>query len=324
MELTQRMEKENNPRNVSHSNMSNLKRMSYFTAVLETGSFTAAAERLGITKAVVSQQVARLESDFRTTLFTRTTRKVIPTEAGRNFYLRCAKILQEANIAFDELAQVAGEPNGILKITAPLDYGISTVVPAIAKFNERFPLCKVDALLCDQHVDLMTSDIELAIRVGWIDDINLQSRQIGSFRQLLVASRSLMERLQDLRVPTDLVDKPFIVHTTLPDGTNWEFSRAGQQERVHVQAEIYLDSTLAVREAVCQGLGVSVLPEYVIASDLQEGSLVQLLPQWQLPEGGIHAVFPPAKFRSAKVKHFVNFLEEIQLLNAPMQTMQGG
>lgn len=113
---------------------SSLNRLAYFTAVVETGSFTAAAERLGITKAVVSQQVARLESDCRTTLLVRSTRKVRTTEAGQQFYHRCALILKEAEEAFEELSEAASEPTGTLRLTAPFDYGIGVVVPAITAF----------------------------------------------------------------------------------------------------------------------------------------------------------------------------------------------
>jgi DNA-binding transcriptional LysR family regulator len=119
----------------------NLRRLTYFVAVVETGSFTAAAERLGITKAVVSQQVARLEHEFQTSLLARTTRKVQPTEAGQAFYLRCALILREAEHAFEELAETSAAPSGMLRLTAPFDYGVGVVVPAIAAFTKRYQAC---------------------------------------------------------------------------------------------------------------------------------------------------------------------------------------
>ena len=157
----------------------NLRRLAYFVAVVETGSFTAAAERLGITKAVVSQQVARLEREFRTSLLVRTTRKVNATEVGQAFYLRCAVILREAEHAFDDLAETSDEPSGMLRLTAPFDYGVGVVVPAIAAFTKRYPACKVDAILTDQTLDIMSGNIELAIRVGWLAETSLQARKIG-------------------------------------------------------------------------------------------------------------------------------------------------
>lgn len=289
--------------------LSNLRRLAYFAAVAETGSFTAAAERLGITKAVVSQQVARLEQEFRASLLVRTTRKVQLTEAGQAFYLRCACILSEAENAFDELAEAVADPSGTLKLTAPFDYGISVVVPAIASFVKRYPQCKVDAVFCDQTLDLMSNHIELAIRVGWLPDSNLQARQIGTFQQVLVAPPALRSQIEKLKSPQDLAELPFVAHTALREPLRWNFTR-NETERctVSTQAAIFLDTTLAVREAVRHGAGLSVLPDYAIGDDLISGRLIAVLPQWHLSAGGIHVVFPSARFRPPKVRAFVDVL----------------
>lgn len=305
------MEKANNAETSDASHLANLKRLAYFAAVVETGSFTAAAERLGITKAVVSQQVARLEREFRTTLLTRTTRRVTVTDAGKAFHERCALILKEAHDAFDALGEGATEPSGTLRLTAPLDYGITTIVPAITEFTRRFPQCKVDAVLSDQSLDLMSGQVELAIRVGWLTDLSVQARQIGSFRQLLVAAPSWQGQVAGFKTPQDMVQLPFVANTALREPARWSFSR-GELERqsVTVRAVISMDATLAVREAVRYGAGLSVLPDYAVAEDLAAGRLVQVLPEWALPSGGIHAVFPTARFRPAKVRAFVDLLQE--------------
>jgi DNA-binding transcriptional LysR family regulator len=293
--------------------LGNLRRLTYFVSVVETGSFTAAAERLGITKAVVSQQVARLESEFRTSLLVRTTRRVQPTETGQAFYLRCAMILREAEDAFGELADSSAEPSGMLRLTAPLDYGVGIVVPAIASFISRYPACKVDAVLSDETLDIMSGNIELAIRVGWLAETSLQARKIGSFRQLLVASPSMARQVARLSRPEEIANLPFVANTALRDHLKWNFSlNEVERQEVTVQASIFLDATLAVREAVCNGAGLSVLPDYAVADDLVTGRLIQVLPQWHLPTGGIHAVFPAARFRPAKVRAFVDLLADRQ------------
>jgi DNA-binding transcriptional LysR family regulator len=303
------MSKANNQDELAHGSFANLNRLAYFAAVVETGSFTAAADRLGITKAAVSQQVVRLERDVRTTLLTRTTRKVLPTEAGKAFYQRCALILREAGDAFDELSETAEAPAGTLRLTAPLDYGISALVPAIAAFTQRYPQCKVDAVFSDQSLDLMSGQVELAIRVGWLTEQHLQARQIGTFRQRLVAPPSWRERVARLAGPDDIAALPFVANTALRDHSNWRFSRDGFERRqVHVNPSIFLNATLAVCEAVREGVGLSVLPDYAIENDLAHGRLIQVLPEWDLPSGGIHAVFPAARFRPAKVRAFVDVL----------------
>ena len=289
----------------------NLRRLAYFVAVVETGSFTAAADRLGITKAVVSQQVARLEREFRTSLLVRTTRKVQTTELGQAFYLRCALIMRETEHAFDDLADNSAEPSGTLRLTAPFDYGVGVVVSAIAAFTQRYPACKVDAILSDQTLDIMSGKIELAIRVGWLAETSLQARKIGSFRQLLVASPTMAPQVARLTRPEDIANLPFVANTALREHLRWNFSLNDiELQTVQVQATIFLDATLAVREAVCQGAGLSVLPDFAIADELAAGRLIHVLPQWRLPSGGIHAVFPAARFRPATVRAFVDLLAD--------------
>ncbi|WP_042301438.1 LysR family transcriptional regulator [Paraburkholderia kururiensis] len=305
------MSKANNLVELRHGNFANLKRMAYFAAVVETGGFTRAAERLGVTKAVVSQHVARLEREFKTTLLTRTTRKVAPTDAGKTFYQRCALILKEAGDAFDELGEVSAQPSGVLRLTAPLDYGITAVVPAITEFTRRYPQCKVEAVLSDQSLDLMSGQVELAIRVGWLTDPSVQARQIGSFKQLLVAAAAFQKQAARLKEPRDIGLLPFVANKALRDPIHWSFSLDDRERQsVGVNPAISLDATLAVREAVRLGAGLSVLPDFAVAEDLAAGRLVQVLPQWGLPPGGIHVVFPGARFRPAKVRAFVDLLQE--------------
>lgn len=287
----------------------NLNRLAYFAAVVDTGSFTRAAERLGITKAVVSQQVAQLEQELRTSLLVRTTRRVHPTEAGRLFHARCVMILREAEDAFDEMAQAAAEPTGTLRITAPNDYGIAVVIPVVTAFTARYPACRVEQTLGDQTVDLASGMVDMAIRVGWLADSSLQARKIASFRQLLVGPPALADRIGGARGPDDLATLPFIANLALREPLLWRFSRGDLEQRaVRMQASIAIDTTPGVLAAVRAGGGMSVLPDYLVAEDLAAGRLMHALPEWDLPSGGIHTVYPAARFRPPKVTAFVEML----------------
>jgi DNA-binding transcriptional LysR family regulator len=299
-----------NQRDGANRGINNLKRLAYFAEVVETGSFTAAAERLGITKAVVSQQVAKLEQAFETTLLVRTTRSVRPTEEGRAFYERCARILAEAQEAFDGLEVDDRAPTGMLRLTAPFDYGVAVVVPAIAEFHRRFPACTADVVISDQTLDPVEKDIELAIRVGWLTDSNLRARRIGSFQQILVASPALAAGLDDAE-PGQIADLPFVANSVLRDPLGWTFANGdGQQRSVRLSSTLAIDATLGVLEAVRGGVGASVLPDYAVQADLASGRLVRLLPAWSLPSGGIYAVTPATRFRRARVTAFLNVLLE--------------
>ncbi|CAN5144687.1 LysR family transcriptional regulator [soil metagenome] len=287
----------------------NLNRLAYFTAVVDTGSFTGAAERLGITKAVVSHQVAQLEQELRTSLLVRTTRRVQATEAGLMFHARCAMILRDAEDAFGELAQAATEPTGTLRITAPNDYGIAVVIPVIAAFVARYPACRVEQTLGDQTVDLASGMIDMAIRVGWLADSSLQARKIGSFRQILVGAPAFADQIAAAREPDDLERLPFIANLALREPLLWPFSRGDLERRaVRMRANIAIDTTPGVLAAVRAGGGLSVLPDFLVADDMASGRLVHALPDWQLPSGGIYTVYPAARFRPPKVTAFVAML----------------
>lgn len=287
----------------------NLNRLAYFAAVVDTGSFTRAAERLGITKAVVSQQVARLEQELGTTLLIRTTRRVHPTESGQLFHARCLLILREAADAIDQLAEATSEPKGTLRLTAPYDYGTSVVVPVVTAFSARFPACRVELMLSDQTLDLSSGKLDLAVRVGWLKDSSLHARRIGTFRQLLVAGREFANKIAKAKTPEDIAALPFVANTALPDPLQWRFARGTADQRtIRTGASIAIDSTPAVLRAVLAGGGLSVLPDFLVAEHITSGELTLALPEWRLPSGGIYAVYPPSRFRPPKVTAFVDML----------------
>lgn len=286
-----------------------LSRLVYFTAVVETQSFTKAAERLGITKAVVSQQVARLEEDLGTALLVRTTRRVEPTEAGRLLFGRAAVILREAGDAVAEATQNNDRPRGTLRILAPADYGALRIVPVVADFLRRYPDCRADLRLGDRITDILEGEVDLSIRVGWLADTSLHARRLGTFEQVLVAAPSLATRLEGLGSPDELAGLPLIVNTALPQATDWHFTGpAGEEVTLDAQALLSVDTARGVHAAVLAGLGFGVLPDFMVPTDIDEKRLVRVLPGWRLPRGGIHVVFPASRLRPTRVSAFVDML----------------
>lgn len=286
-----------------------LNRLAYFVAVVDAGSFTRAAAQLGITKTVVSQQVARLEADLRTSLLLRTTRRVEPTEAGRLLHARSVIILRDAEDAFAEVSELTTSPIGTLRIAAPNDFGTSTVAPLLAKFCRTYPACTVDLVLSDAKIDLIAHHIDVSVRVGWLDDSSQQARRIGAFRQLLIAAPDLARTIS-ADFPDDLEQHPFIANGALREPLVWHFSRTDFDRRtVRMRPAMTMNATPAVLAATLAGGGLSVLPDFLVAEPLQTGALVQIMPDWSLPSGGIHAVYPAARFRPPKVAAFVTMLE---------------
>jgi len=288
----------------------NLNRLVFFTAVIENGSFTAAAERLGVAKAVVSHQIGKLEQELGVTLLARTTRRLHATEEGRLFYDRCTLILREAEAAYGEMSHLTNEPSGTLTLTAPLDYGSAVVAPVIAAYRQRFPQMRVDIVFDDDIIDLVSDQLDLAIRVGWLTDTSNQARRLGAFEQYLVAAPGLAAPFAACTTPRDVAHLPWIENAALRHPLRWMFSRPGHEtEIIEAQSAIRTDKTPTAYACVLAGAGVSVFPDYMLNDDIAAGRLVRLLPEWTLPAGGIHAVFPAARFRPAKVRRFIEMMQ---------------
>jgi DNA-binding transcriptional LysR family regulator len=288
----------------------NLNRLVYFAAVVDCGSFTRAAAHLGVTKAVVSQQIARLEQDLGTTLLVRSTRRVAATEAGLALQVRCRTILREAEEAYADLAHAASEPSGTLRLTAPYDYSVAVVVPVAAEFARRYPQCHVQLHVSDQRLDMNTGDCDVAIRLGSLADSALQARRIGSFRELLVASPDVAARIgADI---ASLAAAPFIANIALSQPLRWTFVRRAaphDSRELRMSQAMAINATPAVLRAALAGAGATVVPDFLAKDDLASGRLVQLFQDWKLPGGGIHAVYPAARHRPSKVRVFVDMLE---------------
>jgi DNA-binding transcriptional LysR family regulator len=288
----------------------NASRLTYFVAVVETGSFTAAARRLGVTKAVVSHQIARLESELKATLLIRTTRKVRTTPSGEMFYRRCAEILRLTQQAVAELSEGEAVPRGTLTLTATHDYGAQVVAPAIASYVKRFPGMKVDLTADDRQIDIVDTNLDLSVRVGWLEDSSALARRIGSFRQLLVAAPQFVARLPDISKPQQIANCAWIANRALKAPLRWQFVKDGSKVSVTGRAAVSADTTFAVSACAQAGMGLAVLPDFLANPALANGQLVQVLPEWMLRDGGIHAVFPPSRYRPARVRLFVDILAE--------------
>ncbi|WP_404925443.1 LysR family transcriptional regulator [Mesorhizobium sp. ORM16] len=286
----------------------NLNRLVYFTTVMETGSFTTAADRLGVAKAVVSHQIGRLEQELGATLMRRTTRRVTPTEEGRLFYDRAMIILREAEAAYGEISHGAIEPKGMLRLTAPLDYGTKIVAPVMAAYLRTYPHMRVEAIFDDAVSNLVDEQIDLGIRVGWLADSSNQARRLGAIQQVVVANPTFAASLPPDVTPRQARSLAWVGNAQLRGIGQWLFSREGETVLTELNPVIMCDKSPAALACVLAGIGLGVFPDYSVGDDIAEGRLVPVFADWMLPAGGIHAVFPPARFRPAKVRAFVELL----------------
>ncbi|TWT12784.1 LysR family transcriptional regulator [Reyranella sp. CPCC 100927] len=304
----------------------NLNRLAVFAAVAEAGSFTAAARRLGLTKAMTSQHVSRLEAELGAALLSRTTRRVVPTEAGAAFHADCTRILQETEAAVARVGLGGETPAGTLRITASIDFGATVIAPSLTAFMEQNPDLMVDFVATDQIVDLVGERFDLAIRTGWLRDSRLRAVRLRSFRQILVGAPTYLARYGKPRRPHDLPAHRWIGLTQLRSPLTWRFtSRRGTAHAVRVTAHVLVNTSSAARTFAISGAGLSVLPDSMIEDDIATGRLVPLLPSWNLPEGGVHAVYPATRYPPAKVRLFIDFLRtRLARPSAPLHRDRGG
>ncbi|HCY62167.1 MAG TPA: LysR family transcriptional regulator [Oxalobacteraceae bacterium] len=282
-----------------------------FDAVVEAGSFTAAADRLGIAKAKVSIQVARLEALLGTALLVRTTRRVTLTDAGRALHAECHPLLHGIRKAVDQAGARTTELSGALRLSTSVDHAVQALAGAAAQFAARHPRLQIDLRTSDRVVDLVSEGIDLSIRLGWLRDSSQRAVKLGEFEQYLVASPGYVKRLGWPGHPQELSKLEWVALTLLPTPLTWQFrAHDGVTHTAHVKARIRVDSPGALAALLRQGAGISVLDQYSAQENIAAGKLVRLLPDWRLPAGGIYAVYPPGRHVSAKVRAFIDFYRD--------------
>jgi DNA-binding transcriptional LysR family regulator len=289
----------------------NLNRLVVFAAVVEAGSLSAAAQRLGLAKTMVSTHMQRLEAEVGASLLVRSTRRVSLTDAGQAFYEATARILRDTETAVAAAGEETADPRGLLRVSAAVDYCSNVLAPLAVELRRRYPQLKIEMIGEDRRADLIAEGVDLAIRVGRLPDSSHQAVQVGRFEQWLVASPAVLAGQALPADPAQLTAYPFIALTVLPNSFSRTFENAaGEKRSVRFDAPILSNTAVAVRRAALAGGGITVMPDFAVAGDVAEGRLVRLLPDWTLPGGGIHCVFPQARHRPRKIRVFVEALRE--------------
>lgn len=288
--------------------MINLNRLGMFVAVVEAGSFTAAADTLGTTKAVVSFNLKQLEQELGVALLTRSTRRLALTEAGEGFYAECARLLREADAAVDQARSGQATLSGSLRVTATVDYGNRIVAPALAAFARRHPALRVSYQASSAHADLIGDRLDLAIRVGTLADSSYRATPIGQFKLLLVASPALLAEHGAPRTLEALAAMPWLAnrpgrsdHWRVTDGK-------GREHALRVAPVAHADTASALLAFAEAGCGVAALPDWLLEEPLARGVLQRVLPTISLPPQPVYAVYPDTRHVSAKVRRFIDFL----------------
>lgn len=293
--------------------MHDLNSLFYFAKIVEHGSLSAAGDALGIAKSVLSQHLARLEADLGVRLIQRTTRRLQVTEVGLRYYQRCRAVLAEVARAGHVIDEARGTPRGVVRLTSPVNFAQGILAPLLADFMVAYPDVEVVLDITNREVDLIAEGYDLALRIA--ADIRPSSQAVRSFRldrHILVASRALLERHGMPRDPEDLRRLPSVagLHGLARGGRHvWSLTGAdGVTRLIPHHPRLVTEDIFVLKQVALAGCGVTELPRICCRDELLDGSLVQLLPGWRLPEMHLHAVFPSRSGMTPALRCFIDYL----------------
>lgn len=285
--------------------------MQTFVAVVEAGSFTAAADRLDTAKSAVSRRVSSLEERLGVQLLRRTTRQLNLTDSGRSFYEHSARILADLEEAESAVAQEHGELRGTLRIALPLSFGLRHMGKPIAEFSRLHPRVEFDLDLNDRRVDLVEEGADLALRIGNLSDSSLIARRLFEARTVVCGSKAYFDKHGVPKTPEELRDHHCLVYSNLQEPGKWLCrDAAGDTHKVTVKTTMSATSGDFLSEAAIEGLGIVMQPTFIAGEAISRGELVPILTDYQWPVTPAWAAYPPTRHLSFRVRQFIDFLVE--------------
>ena len=293
--------------------MDKLNAISVFCKVIETQSFTQAANQQNISVAMASKLVSQLEEHLKTRLLQRTTRKIVPTEAGMLYYQRCQAILLDLSEADSSISNMATSLQGNLLISVPRDFGLLYISPNLPKFIELHPNLHVEIEFEDKRVDLVTEGYDLALRIGYMQDSSLVARKISSSPMHFVASPSYLESRGTPLTPDDLEYHQGLLYKSSLNQVHWQSTKANQIQRYKIQSKVVSNNGMALLEMTKAGLGISNAPDFFVKDALASGDLVEILSKYKQKPLDIYVVYPNRRHLPAKVRAFIEFLASLGL-----------
>jgi len=291
--------------------MDRLAMLEAFVKVAEAQSFSRAAESLNTSKSVVSRHISNLETELGARLIHRTTRALTLTEAGRNYFEQVSQILADLAVADQSVSALQASPRGKLRVNAPMSFGFLHLAPALSDFVTNYPEVQLDVAMTDRFVDLVEEGFDVAVRIADLQDSSLRARRIAPVRLAVCASPDYLDRHGIPRTPQDLRNHQCLLNSNVAVAHEWKFRRPdGALYAVNVSGKVAINNGDALRMAALHGMGLTVLPTFIVGADLQQGSLVSVLDEFMPQPLGLHAVYPQTRHVAPKVRAFIDFLSD--------------
>lgn len=288
-----------------------------FAKIVEAGSFAKAANELGLSPATVSKAVTRLEARLQTALFHRTSRKMSLTDSGRSVVERAARILDEGESAEAEVTTRSKSPRGLVRLAAPMSFGIRHVAPVLPEFMSTYSEVSLEVDFRDELVDLIDGRFDLALRIASVADSSLLARRICAVRILLVGSPAYFDRHGRPAHPQELAGHRALFYTNSGPIDAWRFKHQRHGDfAIGMATPLRVNNAEALTPALVAGLGIALQPEFLVWEHLREGSLESVMPNWSAPPIALHIVTPPNRARPVRVQLLIDYLVN-RFANAP-------
>lgn len=284
--------------------------MLVFVTVVDASSFTRAAELLGMSKSMVSKRITRLEKNLGVQLLYRSTRRLALTEIGETLYARCAQIKEDLEEA-ESIASLAHEEvQGTLRISGSAGFNALHLVPAVSAFMKLYPQINVEVHLGASNADIIEQGLDMAVRIGQLPDSNFIAKKLTERRMLVCAAPEYLEKHGAPQKPQDLTEHNCLIHHNMSNGDRWLFRDNDRDVYVPVQGNFTASSNQTLECAAVSGLGIAMVPGYMVTEDLRRGNLKVLLKEYCPKNIGIYALYPQVRHMPAKLRKFIDFLHE--------------
>lgn len=281
-----------------------------FVRVVEAGSLTAAADQMGIAKSAVSRRLKELELRLGVQLMTRTTRQITLTESGKSLYDRALRLLADWKETEGAIRSATTALSGLIKVAAPVSFGVAHLGPAIHDFTKQNPDVEFDVDFNDRKVDLIAEGRDLAIRIGTLDDSGLIARKLAPIKVVACASSAFLDKHGHPQTPQDLEEFPELRYSYRAEDS-WRYEGPnGDSGTVKMRSTLSGTNGEFLRDAAGMGHGVTILPCFIIHNELRDGTLVDILPGYNWGDLTAYAVYPPTRHLSTRLRAFVDFLVE--------------
>ena len=289
--------------------MSRLESMSHFVAVVETGSITAAADRLELTVAAVSKRLKLLEADLGVRLLTRNTRQLALTEAGHYYYQHCREIQEEVSRVDQHLLAMQGTLSGSLRINMPMTYGKLRLSKWLIRFLQEYPDIHLTAHLDDAYTDAASGDYDVVIRIGVLEDSRLVARKLENVYLMPVAAPAYLQQHGTPQTPAELAQHQCLHYTNVSHREGWMFyDPSGTAHNVQIRGQLCANNGEILKQAAIAGMGIVLLPDFELIDSLENGELVRILPDYSAQTVSVYAVYPSRQFLPEKTRVLVEFL----------------